>query len=91
MLGSQAVEREVMGGCGQTGDMAMTQCFHPSPGNRCAGIYVPSLSPLALRVFCFLFLRKKNVDIDFNAHVVLYFHAKILMYLNVFYFIKCVL
>lgn len=42
--------------------------------------------------FFFSFFSRQLFRFDFNAFcVVLYFHAKILLYLNVFYFIKCVL
>lgn len=47
---------------------------------------------LALQLFFFVcFPSKQLLRFDFNAFcVVLYFHAKILLYLNVFYFMKCV-
>lgn len=57
----------------------------PSLGNRRARMIMYGKNDLALQLFFFFFPPSRLLRFDFNAFcVVLYFHAKILLYLNVF-------
>lgn len=72
-------------GCGFSHEeaKAQTSTMLPSPGNWCARMTRMG-SYLALQLFFSLFLKKKKDLILIAFCVVLYFHAKILLYLNVF-------